>query len=306
MAANPTATERPVRLGLPEWRASAVRSGRRAGWRRRDRAGRGPGLGRAAAGAAHRRRRHRRPRVLALALARYETTVVLGVALLAVVKVDPAPADAILLVAMLVALATGRFDLARVPTAMVVFVSGARAERDLDGRGDRPPSRLRVPGHHGVPGALRPVVQHVRRLDAPCTWRPAGVHLAPAGTLLIPVPLHSSKLRSRRFNQSELIAEAALKGNLDLRLLKLRPQLLKRVRATESQTGLTREQRRENIRGAFAVTLKDEVRARDILVVDDVLTTGTTVGECARVLRNAGAARVWIATVARVMRPCRR
>jgi ComF family protein len=128
-------------------------------------------------------------------------------------------------------------------------------------------------------------------------------HVAPAGTLLVPVPLHSSKLRSRGFNQSELIAQAALKCNLDLRLLKLRPQILKRVRATESQTGLTREQRRENIRGAFAVTSADEVRGRDILVVDDVLTTGTTVGECARVLRNAGAARVWVATVARVMKP---
>ena len=91
-------------------------------------------------------------------------------------------------------------------------------------------------------------------------------HFAPAGTLPVPVPLHASKLRSRGFNQSELIAEAALKGNLDLRLLQLRPQLLKRVRATESQTGLTREQRRENIRGAFAVT-SDEVRGRDILVV---------------------------------------
>ncbi len=128
-------------------------------------------------------------------------------------------------------------------------------------------------------------------------------HFAPAGTLLVPVPLHSSKLRSRGFNQSELIAEAALKGNLDLRLVKLSPQMLKRVRATESQTGLTREQRRENIRGAFAVTSADGVRGRDILVIDDVLTTGTTVGECARVLRNAGAARVWVATVARVMKP---
>lgn len=57
------------------------------------------------------------------------------------------------------------------------------------------------------------------------------------------------------------------------------------------------------MRGAFAVSLTDEVRGRDILVVDDVLTTGTTVGECARVLRKAGAARVWVATVARVMKP---
>ena len=121
--------------------------------------------------------------------------------------------------------------------------------------------------------------------------------------LLIPVPLHSSKLRSRSFNQSELIAEAALKGSAGLRGMSLRPRLLRRVRATESQTGLTREQRRENVRGAFVVTDPGEVQGRDILLVDDVLTTGTTVGECARVLRRAGATRVWVATVARVMKP---
>jgi ComF family protein len=121
--------------------------------------------------------------------------------------------------------------------------------------------------------------------------------------LLIPVPLHSGKLRSRGFNQSELIAEAALKSSTGLRGMKLRPRLLRRVRATESQTGLTRKQRRDNVRGAFAMTNADEVRGRDILLVDDVLTTGTTVGECARVLRKAGAARVWVATVARVMKP---
>jgi ComF family protein len=128
-------------------------------------------------------------------------------------------------------------------------------------------------------------------------------HFEVSEALLVPVPLHSGKFRSRGFNQSELIAEAALKGSPELRTIKLLPQMLKRVRATESQTGLTREQRRENMRGAFAVTLADEVRGRDILVVDDVLTTGTTVGECARVLRNAGAARVRVATVARVMKP---
>jgi ComF family protein len=128
-------------------------------------------------------------------------------------------------------------------------------------------------------------------------------HFDLSTALLVPVPLHSSKFRSRGFNQSELIAEAAAKVSLDLRAIRLRPQILKRVRPTQSQTGLTREQRRENMRGAFAVTQADEVRGRDILVVDDVLTTGTTVGECARVLRNAGAARVWVATVARVMKP---
>jgi len=128
-------------------------------------------------------------------------------------------------------------------------------------------------------------------------------HFDPATSLLIPVPLHSSKLRSRGFNQSELIAGAAVKGNRDLHAIGFQPRLLQRVRPTESQTGLTREQRRANMRGAFSVTRPSDVHGRNVLLVDDVLTTGTTVGECARTLRRAGAAHVWVATVARVMKP---
>jgi len=75
------------------------------------------------------------------------------------------------------------------------------------------------------------------------------------------------------------------------------------VRPTQSQTGLTRAQRLENVRGAFVVCEKSAVAARDILLVDDVLTTGTTVSECARVLLRAGARRVLVATVARVFAP---
>ncbi len=61
-------------------------------------------------------------------------------------------------------------------------------------------------------------------------------------------------------------------------------------------------QRRENIRGAFVVAKPDEVRGREILLVDDVFTTGTTVSECARVLRRAGASKVYVATVARTLK----
>jgi ComF family protein len=120
--------------------------------------------------------------------------------------------------------------------------------------------------------------------------------------LVVPVPLHSRKLRERGFNQSELIARAALKlkpSGLDL---VLKPELLMRRRATESQTGLSRDQRQRNMRGAFAITLLKEVQDREILLVDDVLTTGTTASECARVLRRAGATRVWVATVARTLK----
>ena len=122
-----------------------------------------------------------------------------------------------------------------------------------------------------------------------------------ATPLLVPVPLHAAKLRARGFNQSELIAQAAVKLMPGGRQWELNPAVLIRHRDTESQTGLSRAQRRENMRGAFRV--RAEVKGRDILLVDDVFTTGTTVSECARTLRRAGAARVWVATVARVLKP---
>jgi phosphoribosylpyrophosphate synthetase len=75
-----------------------------------------------------------------------------------------------------------------------------------------------------------------------------------------------------------------------------------RRRETGSQIGLTCHQRRENLRGAFAVTDPTRILNRDILLIDDVYTTGTTASECARVLLRAGAARVWVATVARTLK----
>jgi ComF family protein len=119
--------------------------------------------------------------------------------------------------------------------------------------------------------------------------------------LVIPVPLHESKLRARGFNQSELIARAAVKA-ASLRAV-INTSALDRIRDTGSQTGLTRRQRQENMRGAFAVVRPDQIAGRDILLVDDVFTTGTTVSECARVLKKARAAHVYVATVARVLLP---
>lgn len=117
--------------------------------------------------------------------------------------------------------------------------------------------------------------------------------------VVVPVPLHARKLRQRGFNQSELIARHAIK--LTGRLL-LDPRVLQRRRETQSQIGLTRHQRRENLRGAFVVPRPEEIAGRDVLLVDDVFTTGTTVSECARVLRRAGASKVFVATVARTLK----
>ena len=122
--------------------------------------------------------------------------------------------------------------------------------------------------------------------------------------LVVPVPLYRSKQRERRFNQSEAIARSALRRlpAKESTRLSIAHDALRRVRETRSQTGLTRHQRRQNMRGAFAVTDATRVRDRVILLIDDVMTTGTTVAECARVLKRSGAKSVYVGTVARVLR----
>lgn len=113
---------------------------------------------------------------------------------------------------------------------------------------------------------------------------------------IIPVPLHRRRLRQRRFNQSLELARLFFPEAGD----RLRPRLLERRHHTPPQAGLNGRARRVNLRGAFHCPRPEAVRGRDILVVDDVFTTGTTVGECARVLRRAGANRVEALTLARV------
>jgi len=119
--------------------------------------------------------------------------------------------------------------------------------------------------------------------------------------MVVPIPLHRRKLRQRGFNQTELIVVDALK-RIGRHLFRLQPRILERHRETQSQIGLTRHQRRENMRGAFAVGNPDAVKCQEILIVDDVFRTGTTVSECARVLRRAGASKVYVATVARTLK----
>jgi ComF family protein len=125
----------------------------------------------------------------------------------------------------------------------------------------------------------------------------------PVGTIaVVPVPLHKRKQAQRGFNQAEAIARAALKQLSRPQRFDLTTGVLVRRRETGSQIGLTSHQRRENLRGAFAVSDPTRILGRDILLIDDVLTTGTTASECARVLLRAGAARVWVATVARTLK----
>jgi ComF family protein len=130
----------------------------------------------------------------------------------------------------------------------------------------------------------------------------------PVGAIVaVPVPLHARRRAQRGFKQAETIARAALQALGRPNRFELCPEILLRRRETGAQIGLTRHQRRENLRGAFAIgafAISDPSRIlkRDILLVDDVFTTGTTAAECARVLLRAGAARVWVATVARTLK----
>jgi ComF family protein len=114
----------------------------------------------------------------------------------------------------------------------------------------------------------------------------------PTAHVVIPVPLHYRRLRERGYNQSELLA-AEVSRHLRL---PVRSDVLVRRQATEAQSGLTLEVRRANVRGAFATVRS--LAGQTVLLVDDVLSTGFTASECARVLRQAGAAQVVVLTAA--------
>ncbi len=134
---------------------------------------------------------------------------------------------------------------------------------------------------------------------------PVGTILSSSRTMtiaVVPVPLHRRKQAQRGFNQAEMIARGALKQLSRPKRFDLCTGVLVRRRETGSQIGLTRHQRRENMRGAFAVIDPARILNCNVLLVDDVYTTGTTAAECARVLLRAGAARVWVATVARTLK----
>lgn len=115
--------------------------------------------------------------------------------------------------------------------------------------------------------------------------------------LVLPVPLHKRRLRSRGFNQAVLLGELLAREFH----LPLERRALQRVRWTEPQISLSADERRENVKGAFSVTDCAAVAGKRVMIVDDVLTTGSTVEECSRMLKRAGAAEVMVVTVARAV-----
>lgn len=128
---------------------------------------------------------------------------------------------------------------------------------------------------------------------------------APGQMLVTPVPLHKRKHAQRGFNQARSLAlEAlrALRGRHPEWRLTFAPGLMVRARATASQAGLTPRQRRLNVRAAFAVTNPAAVKGKNILLIDDIMTTGATARAAAQAFKRAGAGAVWVATLARARR----
>jgi ComF family protein len=111
---------------------------------------------------------------------------------------------------------------------------------------------------------------------------------------IIPVPLHPARQRERGFNQAALLAELA-GPQLGVRV----SLALQRVRFTTTQTAFDRAERIENLRHAFRLRRNADVRRLRVLLIDDVLTTGSTLSECARILKESGARSVYAATAAR-------
>lgn len=113
--------------------------------------------------------------------------------------------------------------------------------------------------------------------------------------ILVPVPLHRKRFKIRGFNQAEEIAKH-LSAKLNLAFYN---DVLIKIKSTPAQVGLSSEQREKNIKGTFICQKADKIKGGKILLVDDVYTTGATMEECAKILKQAGAREVWGIAVAR-------
>jgi ComF family protein len=163
--------------------------------------------------------------------------------------------------------------------------------------------RARAVAHYS--GAMRTLVHQFKYADRhdACAlfgrWlAETGQELVAGADLIVPVPLARLRLLSRRFNQAAILAQELSRQTG----LPVAPQALERTRATPSQVGLTHDQRRRNVAGAFRVPDRQRgaVSGRRVLLVDDVITTGATAEACARALKRAGAARVDVLALAMV------
>jgi len=145
--------------------------------------------------------------------------------------------------------------------------------------------------HGGRTEGLRMFAAHMRR---------AGRVMLQDADYLVPVPLHVSRRIKRRYNQSALLARSLAKISAPI----FEPDILMRRRATPTQGGRSASSRRRNVQGAFRVRESATARLKgaNIVLIDDVMTTGATLESCARTLKRAGAAKVSALTLARVVK----
>jgi len=129
----------------------------------------------------------------------------------------------------------------------------------------------------------------------------AGAELLPGIDLVVPVPLARGRLLRRQYNQAAVLAQELSRRTA----LRFDPHMLERTRATRAQVGLSHEERRRNVRGAFRIAphRAGSVLGRSLLLIDDVVTTGATVEACGRALKAGGAARVDVLALALVTDP---
>ena len=138
--------------------------------------------------------------------------------------------------------------------------------------------------------------RHIRFLCAYLRYRPDLKEFARGFDALVPVPIHPARRRERGYNQAEEIC-AEIRGFLALPVL---PSALRRTRATQSQTRLDRRKRGRNLDGAFVCPDPEAIRGKRLILVDDVFTTGATMGRCAELLLAGGAVKVAALALARV------
>jgi ComF family protein len=147
-------------------------------------------------------------------------------------------------------------------------------------------------------------LKHADKIYAAKAFTPwlstAGASMLSTADILIPVPLHRTRLLMRRYNQAAIIAQTLGQAHE----IKTCVHTLKRSRPTKSQGHLAPLERHKNVKHAFAIDpkRKSQIKDKTIILVDDVYTTGATVKECTKILLKAGAANVHVLTLARVVK----
>ncbi len=171
-----------------------------------------------------------------------------------------------------------------------------------------PPAYGRARAVAAYDGVMRDLIHGFKYADRHDARRLFGAWLASAAapllpgiTMIVPVPLAWSRLVRRQFNQAAILAQETSR----LTGIPYAPGILRRIRATRSQVGLTRLERGHNVSGSFAVASRRRARLQgaSVLLIDDVITTGATVNACARVLLAAGARRVDVLCLGLVVEP---